>query len=145
MLKHPDLELKLAEGSELLRNSILADGMTIKEERQKSGRLLLRCSKHNKLFNASLALDTLGWRLSIISNNGILENATFKVNNCTTTGLKKLIERAGLKIVLIAKPIIEDKPLPNVLEFKLKEKRVSYERNSKEMTVKDVLQKVKND
>ena len=139
-----DIGQRLAEGADLLRHSIIADGMIIDEEHPKAGRLFFKCSKENKLFNASIALDSLGWRLAIASNNGIVENATLKVNDTSIKSLKKLINRAGLQIVY-AQPVLEDhKPLPRILETKLAETRVKYETDPKKMGVRDVLMKVRN-
>ena len=143
-MNQSELELKLAEGSEILRDSILNDGMSIDEERPKSGRVLLRCSKQNKKLNASIALDTLGWRISIVSNNGIVENSTLKVNNCTIDGLKKLIERTGMKICKHPKRQVSDDPLPKILESRVRESRRAYETDPKKMGVRDVLRKVRN-
>jgi len=96
--------LKL-EGIELLRRGLEVGGFKIGEERYRGDKLLLRCSSGGHSILASLLLDSAGWELTIISNNGIAQKNTLSSRGTAISDLRGLMERAGISFLLETAPV----------------------------------------
>jgi len=141
-MKEHELEQRLAEGADELRRSIENDGMQVDEERRKSRRLLLKCSKEGKILLASISLDRLGWRLAIVSENGIGVQSKMAVQDTSLKALHKLIEQAGLKIVAQAEVQFVSRQIEGMLEEALNmDQPKNFESDPRKMTVKDLMRK----